>query len=218
LPPPPTIEFPPPPPWNQDSCVGGASSNSSTATQCSNARDIWDTAKIKNAQRNIPLPIPPSSAKPKLQKLDNIPTCDVLVSPLAERNLRKAVSKFGTMPKNARIDAYLESMSLQEDGDQSPNASGECSGGLSDDSLDAIPGSYNNCWNRNASDAMSESVNFGQNELLQQLKQRLKKTKSESPVTVTSRLSDVNNMTSIAERVKSSVAVIAKTDSKLKKV
>ncbi|VDN92049.1 unnamed protein product [Brugia pahangi] len=221
LPPPPTIEFPPPPPWNQDSCVGGASSNSSTATQCSSARDIWDAAKIKTAQRNLPLPIPPSSAKPKLQKLDNLPTCDVLVSPLAEKNLRKAVSKFGTMPKNARIDAYLESMSLQEDGDQSPNASGECSGGLSDDSLDAIPDSYNNCWNsdsRNASDAMSESVNFGQNELLQQLKQRLKKTKSESPVTVTSRISGVNNMTSIAERVKSSVAVIAKTDSKLKKV
>ncbi|VDO69176.1 unnamed protein product [Onchocerca flexuosa] len=140
------------------------------------------------------------------------------------------------MPKNARIDAYLESMSLQEDTDQSPNASGEYSGGLSDDSLDAVPVSCSNYWNRmdavvvivtvtaflisfrNASEAMSESVNFGQNELLQQLKQRLKKTKSESPVTVASRLSDVNNMTSIAERVEPSIAVIAKTDSKLKKV
>lgn len=65
---------------------------------------------------------------------------------------------------------------------------------------------------------MSESVNFGQNELLQQLKQRLKKTKSESPVTVASRLTDINNMTSIAERVEPSVALIAKTNSKLKKV
>lgn len=65
---------------------------------------------------------------------------------------------------------------------------------------------------------MSESVNFGQNELLQQLKQRLKKTKSESPVTISSRFSDVSSMTSIAERVEPSVAVIAKTDSKMKKV
>lgn len=65
---------------------------------------------------------------------------------------------------------------------------------------------------------MSESVNFGQNELLQQLKQRLKKTKSESPVTVASRLTDINSMTSIAERVEPSVALIAKTNSKLKKV
>uniref|UniRef100_A0A158Q815 FABD domain-containing protein n=1 Tax=Elaeophora elaphi TaxID=1147741 RepID=A0A158Q815_9BILA len=150
------------------------------------------------------------------QFADNTSTSDVLISPLAEKNLRKAVSKFGTMPKNARIDAYLESMSLQEDADQSP--SGEYSGGLSDDSLDAIPVSYNNCWNRNTCDAMSESVNFGQNELLQQLKQRLKKTKSESPVTVASRLPDVNSMTSIAERVEPSVAVIAKTDLKLKKL
>lgn len=82
------------------------------------------------------------------QIADNTPASDVLISPLAERNLRKAVSKFGTMPKNARIDAYLESMSLQEDADQSPNASGEYSGGLSDDSLDAIPVSCNSCWNR----------------------------------------------------------------------
>uniref|UniRef100_A0A8R1XTV7 Tyrosine-protein kinase n=1 Tax=Onchocerca volvulus TaxID=6282 RepID=A0A8R1XTV7_ONCVO len=234
--PPPTIEFPPPPPRNQDSYIGATSSNSSTATQCSSTRDIRDTARMKATNRNLPLPIPPTSAKPKLQKLDSTPTCDVLVSPLAEKNLRKAVSKFGTMPKNARIDAYLESMSLQEDTDQSPNASGEYSGGLSDDSLDAIPVSCSNCWNkmhsvvvivtvtaflisfRNASEAMSESVNFGQNELLQQLKQRLKKTKSESPVTVASRLSDVNSMTSIAERVEPSIAVITKTDSKLKKL
>lgn len=72
----------------------------------------------------------------------------MLVSPLAEKNLRKAVSKFGTMPKNARIDAYLESMSSQADNEQpiSPNANPEYSGGLSDDSLDAIPASYSNGW------------------------------------------------------------------------
>ncbi|CAG9533872.1 unnamed protein product [Cercopithifilaria johnstoni] len=214
--PPPTIEFPPPPPRNQDSYVGSISSSSSTAIQCTSARDIRDAARMKTTQRNLPLPIPPSSAKPKLQKLDSTPTSDVLISPLAEKNLRKAVSRFGTMPKNARIDAYLESMSLQEDTDYSPT--GEYSAGLSDDSLDAIPVSYNSCFNRNSSDAMSESVNFGQNELLQQLKQRLKKTKSESPVTIASRFSDVSSMTSIAERVEPSVAVIAKTDSKLKKL
>ncbi|KAL3989304.1 Protein tyrosine kinase family protein [Acanthocheilonema viteae] len=209
--PPPTIEFPPPPPRNQDSYVGSTSSNS-TVMQCNSARDA---VRVKTTQRNLPLPIPPSSAKPRLQKLDSTSTSDVLISPLAEKNLRKAVSKFGTMPKNARIDAYLESMSLQEDVDQSPTD--EYSGGLSDDSLDAIPVSFNSCWNKNASDAMSESVNFGQNELLQQLKQRLKKTKSESPVTIASRFSDVNTITNLAERVEPSIAVIAKTDSKLKK-
>lgn len=61
------------------------------------------------------------------------------MSPLAEKNLRKAVSKFGTMPKNARIDAYLESMDAPDIPEQSPNANCEYSGGLSDDSLDAIP-------------------------------------------------------------------------------
>lgn len=65
---------------------------------------------------------------------------------------------------------------------------------------------------------MSESVNFGQNELLQQLKQRLKKTKSESPVTIASCFSNVGSITDVAERVEPSVAVVAKTDSKLKKV
>lgn len=56
------------------------------------------------------------------------------MSPLAEKNVRKAVSKFGTMPKNARIDAYLESMKMQ----QAQN-SADYGGTLSDDSLDAIP-------------------------------------------------------------------------------
>lgn len=35
-------------------------------------------------------------------------------------------------------------------------------------------------------DPMCESLNLGQNELLQQLKQRLKKTKSDSPVAASS--------------------------------
>lgn len=65
---------------------------------------------------------------------------------------------------------------------------------------------------------MSESVNLGQCELLQQLKQRLKKTKSETPVQISPRLLEVNIMTGIAEKVEPSVAVITKTDSKLKKV
>ncbi|VDN04108.1 unnamed protein product [Thelazia callipaeda] len=214
--PPPTIEFPPPPPRNQENYVGCASSNSSTATQCSSTREHRDISKIKSARRNLPLPVPPLSAKPKLQKLDSA-SCDVLVSPLAEKNLRKVVNKFGTLPKTARIDAYLESMSSQGDSEQSPNTNGEYSGGLSDDSLDAIPASYGSCWNRNMSDSMSESVSFGQNKLLQQLKQRLKKTKSESPVTATPAHTDVNNMASIDERPEPSMAMISEVDPGLKK-
>lgn len=68
--PPPTIEFPPPPPRNQDIYIAGTSSNSSTATQCNTTRDVRDTAvRMKAVQHNLPLPIPPSSTKPKLHKL-----------------------------------------------------------------------------------------------------------------------------------------------------
>ncbi|VDK54237.1 unnamed protein product [Gongylonema pulchrum] len=121
------------------------------------------------------------------------------------------------MPKNARIDAYLESMSSQTENEpsNSPNASAEYSGGLSDDSLDALPASYSNGWNnRNAMDQMSESVHFGQNELLQQLKQRLKKTKSESPVTAVPRFPETKKICTERAQQPSSV----KTDAKLKKV
>lgn len=57
---------------------------------------------------------------------------------------------------------------------------------------------------------MSESLNYPQNELLQQLKQRLKKTKSESPVAA--------NDFAETKKVEPSVAAVTKTDAKLKKV
>lgn len=74
-------------------------------------------------------------------------------------------------------------------------------------------------------DAMSESVNYGQNELLQQLKQRLKKTKSESPVVAAASLSE-SSSTSLGtppaetnpKAELSSVAVVSKPEPKPRRV
>ncbi|VDD92496.1 unnamed protein product [Enterobius vermicularis] len=158
---PPNIDFPPPP-SNHDHCVPSAS-----------------VAMVEGPQSNT------TSFARNLDSLSS----DVVVSPLAEKNLRKVVNKFGTMPKNARIDAYLESMRSQNDVEQQQQQnvqpSSDCSGTISDDSLDAnpVPPSYNHS---RMMDPMCESLNLGQNELLQQLKQRLKKTKSDSPVAASS--------------------------------
>ncbi|CAI4228791.1 unnamed protein product [Auanema sp. JU1783] len=135
--------------------------------------------EIRPPPRNLPLPTPPASAKPKLLKtvLDsNAHTADrqsysddVVVSPLAEKNLRKAFNRFGTVPKGARIDAYLESMKKASPDQSFPDSDGldiaALSNAVSDDSLDAIP-----------------LPDDGSNIILRELKSRLKKTKSESPV------------------------------------
>lgn len=70
---------------------------------------------------------------------------DVLVSPLAKKNIREAVSKFGTMPKGARIEAFLESIKRSGSEQSSPAGDGNSrmtlsggDGGVSDDSLDGI--------------------------------------------------------------------------------
>ncbi|VDO60126.1 unnamed protein product [Heligmosomoides polygyrus] len=74
----------------------------------------------------LPLPIPSQASKPKLvktaltnslQSAERAPiNGNVVVSPLAERNVRKIISRFGTLPKNDRIDAYLESMKTAQPG------------------------------------------------------------------------------------------------------
>uniref|UniRef100_A0A915AI09 Tyrosine-protein kinase n=1 Tax=Parascaris univalens TaxID=6257 RepID=A0A915AI09_PARUN len=216
----PTIEFPPPPTRSHDTCVA------STSTATFPHEQIQPT---NSPRRNLPLPVPPSSAKPKLLKAVLSPSPaiqshaeelsgEVIVSPLAEKNVRKAVSKFGTMPKNVRIDAYLESMKMQ----QAQN-SADYGGTLSDDSLDAIPILSHNA--TRSFDAMSESVNYGQNELLQQLKQRLKKTKSESPVVATASLSE-SSSTSLGtppaeinpKTEPSSIAIVSKPEPKPRRV
>ncbi|VDN51365.1 unnamed protein product [Dracunculus medinensis] len=184
----PTIDFPPPPSYGHDHCV---SSVLVGVAQLNSGGGHESTRSETLNRRALPLPVPPSSAKPKLLKgsfssshpPDFQINSDIIVSALAEKNLRKAANKFGTMPKNARIDAYLESMKTQTPSDDgSGNMSNEHSGAVSDDSLDSIPVILNNESRNN--NPMSESMNCGQNELLQQLKRRLKKTKSESPVAV----------------------------------
>ncbi|WKY14214.1 hypothetical protein Q1695_000057 [Nippostrongylus brasiliensis] len=98
--------------------------------------------------RHLPLPTPSQALKPKLVKpaLGNasqnsdraLASESALVSPLAERNVRKIISRFGTLPKNDRIDAYLESMKTVQ-----PGGSGDWEGTglnrvLSEDSLDGV--------------------------------------------------------------------------------
>uniref|UniRef100_A0A0N5AST4 Tyrosine-protein kinase n=1 Tax=Syphacia muris TaxID=451379 RepID=A0A0N5AST4_9BILA len=181
---PPNIEFPPPPP-SHDQSVGSCNFTDSIS---SNSREQIIVPSVSN--RNLPLPLSSSSVKPKLLKSVGTGSqgsssfdSDIVISPLAEKNLLKVVNKFGTMPKNARIDAYLESMRTQNDEQQNVQASSDCSGTMSDDSLEINPPLSNHA---RAIDPMCESLNLGKNELLQQLKQRLKKTKSDSPVAASS--------------------------------
>ncbi|KAK6760449.1 hypothetical protein RB195_021789 [Necator americanus] len=135
--------------------------------------------QLRPTPRHLPLPTPPQSSKPKLLKtaLSNASHSmdrgqgneEVLISPLAEKNLRKAISRFGTLPKTDRIDAYLESMKRDQP-DNSDVGDAESTGmghALSDDSLDELP----------IPDPME-----GKSQVLVQLKSRLKKTSSESPV------------------------------------
>ncbi|KAJ1357460.1 hypothetical protein KIN20_015617 [Parelaphostrongylus tenuis] len=134
--------------------------------------------QVRHVPRHLPLPTPPQSSKPKLLKtaLSNATQFvdrgsandEVLISPLAEKNLRKVISRFGTLPKNDRIDAYLESMKRDR-----PDSSGigdseaTMNNALSDDSLDELT-------DPNPLD--------GSCPVLVQLKSRLKKTSSEFPI------------------------------------
>uniref|UniRef100_A0A1I7XJK9 Non-specific protein-tyrosine kinase n=1 Tax=Heterorhabditis bacteriophora TaxID=37862 RepID=A0A1I7XJK9_HETBA len=172
--------FPPPPirSSHHESASNELSQPNMSSFRCDTSKDV-----MRPPPRHLPLPTPPQSSKPKLLKtvLANTPSVDnsgnngcsdeVVVSPLAEKNLRRAVSRFGTMPKTARIDAYLESMKKNQPDNtdaeaESPGFS-SVSRTVSDDSLDALP---------------LPDGRGGQNQMLQQLKSRLKKTKSESPV------------------------------------
>ncbi|CAJ0583363.1 unnamed protein product, partial [Mesorhabditis spiculigera] len=110
-------------------------------------------------QSRQPLP-PPASTKPKFlmnvlhPRSNSHDDSAHSPTPLAERHLRKTVGRLGTMPKGQRIDAYLQSLNNDESED-----AGSMTGSVpDDDSLDS------------------------QSQMLAQLKSRLKKTKSESPV------------------------------------
>lgn len=131
------------------------------------------------------------------------PDEEAVVSPLAERNIRKAANKFGTLPKDARLEAFFESMEhiRPAPSDDDSAATHKESGGVSDDSLDAIPlptlngpesARYLTCTIKcHQKNCRSDAAMDTNSELLQQLKQRLKKTHSEMPSTLHATTRDV---------------------------
>ncbi|KAI1702901.1 protein tyrosine kinase domain-containing protein [Ditylenchus destructor] len=219
-PPPPRPNRPPPPTVAVNHLFGANTSAFSAVDQVSTFRSNEgqfssfkspsELPQISSAsRRDLVLPVPPaSSTKPKLlcaptsmapnpdvheddnTRDDQELSDDVLVSPLAKKNIREAVSKFGTMPKGARIEAFLESIKRSGSEQSSPAGDGNSrmtlsggDGGVSDDSLDGIALPSQSAPNTFRSEAENESNSAQQqqqNELLQQLKRRLKKTVSES--------------------------------------
>lgn len=112
------------------------------------------------------------------------------ISSLARKNICES-GNFGTMPKGARIEAFLESIKDsvgdEENFDQDEDLEAGGSSAVSDDSLDAIPLSNSST----SAPATGRAENIfseppapmpipQQNELIQQLKKRLKKTVSEN--------------------------------------
>ncbi|KAI6173722.1 Tyrosine-protein kinase [Aphelenchoides besseyi] len=161
----PQIEFPPPPPVRDSKPHRTVSATEHFST----FRAPEESPPSPRVPRSSHLPLPPpASTKPKLHLVDDGSTND-LVSPLAEKNLRKA-NRFGTLPKGQRIADFLDSirdLPADEIADEENN-NREFS--ASDDSLDVLP-----------STSLSEpntSRTEPSNELLQQLKQRLKKTET----------------------------------------
>jgi hypothetical protein len=161
---PPKIEFPPPPPPRPHR-MPTSNGQLSTFRSSSNGFSSSDHR----------LPVPPASAKPKLlshseEDVDEQP----IISPLAEKNLRKAIGGLGTLPKGQRIEEFLNSMRNVDDLSTNDHATFHDNHG-SDDSLDAIPSV-----SLSAPQSARENNPEPSNELLQQLKQRLKKTTSEN--------------------------------------
>uniref|UniRef100_A0A0K0E3N4 Tyrosine-protein kinase n=1 Tax=Strongyloides stercoralis TaxID=6248 RepID=A0A0K0E3N4_STRER len=130
---------------------------------------------------NHPLPVPPPAAAKKnalkafLQtsvSSDDSPTTtnpSVLMYELQQKS-RKVAPQFDTLPKQQRIEAFLESMNQQSVGDDNESIGYEAKSDIvratSQDSLDTIPSSANR-----------------QSELLLQLKNRLKKTNTMENIT-----------------------------------
>ncbi|KAK5978347.1 hypothetical protein GCK32_012889 [Trichostrongylus colubriformis] len=91
----------------------------STKSDLSSFRDASANENPSDS-RHLPLPGPSQYSKAKLLKTalsnalrssEKAQTDDgAVVSTLAEENVRKAVNRFGTVPKTDRIDAYLESL------------------------------------------------------------------------------------------------------------
>lgn len=102
---------------------------------------------------------------------------------LEEKNVRKATSRFGTMPKGARIDAFLDSLNNQhhQNVTDEESSSGIGSGGSPAENADSISGSgvdnesaqtFNEGLEGKSSDL--NHLNRFNEEFLSQLKQRLR--------------------------------------------
>ena len=204
-------EFPPPPPprirnnHNNNNVNANNLPNASISiqdSQFSTFRNMENSPpRIQKSYRRktdqmVPT-VPPASLKPKLLKMEeekegsSSPTED---SSLAEINIQKNLSKFGTLPKGQRIEAFLESIEknpVMTDINQESTGSNNTlprngahkylnkSGHGSDDSLDAIPipiSARSHTDNVENMDNINDSNGYGKNELLTQLKERLKKT------------------------------------------
>ncbi|CAL2049322.1 unnamed protein product [Caenorhabditis brenneri] len=150
---------------------------------------------VSSFRSQVPYPAPPQqSMKPKLLK--SVLSSNARhaseefernekdeVVPLAEKNVRKAVTRLGgTMPKAHRINAYFDSMNSVESWKDSTDADNEGAGSsslsrtVSNDSLDTLP----------LPDSMNSSTYgkmhpvTGENVFLRQIRSKLKK-RSETP-------------------------------------
>lgn len=153
------------------------------------------TSNVSSFRSQVPYPAPPQqSMKPKLLK--SVLSSNARhaseefernekdeVVPLAEKNVRKAVTRLGgTMPKAHRINAYFDSMNSVESWKDSTDADNEGAGSsslsrtVSNDSLDTLP----------LPDSMNSSTYgkmhpvTGENVFLRQIRSKLKK-RSETP-------------------------------------
>lgn len=165
----PVLEFPAPPPAPPPRPHRINPSNGHLST----FRSSNGSSPIENR-----LPVPPASMKPKLISHDEEMESNdqPVLSPMVEKNLRKAVGSLGTLPKGQRIEEFLNSMRNVDDLATNEHIGFQDNHG-SDDSLDAIP-SVSLSAPHSSRD--NNPINEPSNELLQQLKQRLKKTTSEN--------------------------------------
>eukprot|EP00080_Pristionchus_pacificus_P014611 PDM74631.1 abl-1 [Pristionchus pacificus] len=129
--------------------------------------------------RHLPLPTPPASAKPKLIKTAD-GRDDVSCSSSGLSQLQRGT--LGTLPKGARIDAFLESMhrghdSLEPLDLDGPSSSLSRTG--SDDSLDESRESGGG-GGKGSKEGSLKGTPFD-SALILQARSKLKKTKSESP-------------------------------------
>ncbi|CAB3410185.1 unnamed protein product [Caenorhabditis bovis] len=148
-----------------------------------------DTCAVSPRQSRMSAPTPPQqSAKPKLLKSvlssnardrSSVSSMDDSgeITPLAEKNVRKAVSRLGgTMPKEQRIGAYLDSMRKVDrwnegaDADTEGAASSSMSRTVSDDSLDVLP-----LPDTMSSSAYGKAADNSQSAVLKEMRSKLKK-------------------------------------------